>query len=221
MMNIEVMRQMEISAMISALLLLFPGWITIYFIDSLGTAKKRDKDAISTLIRILIAGIIPAGAAILIYSSEYPIKTLKDAVDLISQIKYLGLYLTLSSVLAFLTAFLWHYIMSKLISKMINGLRESDNAANLDDVPVWSKFFDRSENAIVYVYHLSNKQGGVWGILQSSSQASDEDRDLLVIGSTDIEEVKHKLTQVKEAFIDMKTGTVIESYEFKVEELIK
>jgi hypothetical protein len=211
---------MELSKILPALTLLLPGVISLYFIDRIEQSKKKERDATERLIYILISGIIPSISSILLlnlfFGEPYSIEA---AANNMTKISYLLLFILVGTLLSYIWSIIFVKAIRPFAYYVINDTRKGRKLSKLKNESVWGQYFDSEENSIVYVYHITNPTQGTWGIINSASEPHEEDRDIRLIGSKEIEKKKHKLKVVKDTFIDVKTGIVIESYEYNIKDL--
>jgi hypothetical protein len=208
---------MELSKILPALTLLLPGVISLYFIDRIEQSKKKERDATERLVYILISGIIPSICSILLLNILFgEANSISDAANNMNRISYLLLFILFGTLLSYIWAIIFVKAIRPFAYYVINDTRKGRKLSKLKNESVWGQFFDSEENSIVYVYHISNPTQGTWGIINSTSEPHEEDRDIRLIGSKEIKKKKHKLKVVKDTFIDAKTGIVVESYEYDI-----
>jgi uncharacterized membrane protein YjjB (DUF3815 family) len=206
---------MELKNIIAALLFILPGILSYKWVEYMSSYSQSDKDNLEKTILTLVYSFPSVIVSLLIISfiTNYKISGLSDLTKTADDFSFLSLYSILILFTSFGTACMDLKIIRPISNFVFNFYRSSEGLSNLESVSIWGKITDSNITKIVFIASITDPNTGVWGILDSGSVPRDERREILLIGSDEIEKIKSELKSTDYTYIDVHNQTLIKAFD--------
>lgn len=205
---------MELKQILAAILFLLPGILSLKWVEYMTNINRSSHDNLEKTLLTIVYSFPSVMVTLLIIGrvTDYQITGFSDLTKTANDFEFLSLYGLLILITSFGTACLDLKIIRPIFKFLTNKYRDIEGLTHIEPISVWGKINDSNSDKIVFISSLSDPQTGVWGILEWTSLSSVENKEMIILGTNQIEKISSELTTPDYTYVDIENQSVIKVF---------